>query len=161
MRPRGSGRRDHRFAVRNAEVLGGAIRVVSARLDDDVAIVELASNGVGHRFPTGDVFRRLTVTVTALTKDDAVVGGETFHLSRDWDDHRASLHGKRAERFDGDTRLTDAPRAFRVACARAPARIHVTIDWERGASADGDFFDAFERLEIFDADVALRGSDSR
>ena len=158
MRPRASGQRDHRFDVRS--LLGHAVRVESARLDDGAVIVELSSRGVGHRFPTGDLFRRLTVTLTALTNDGAIVGGETFHLNRDWDEHRASLRGRRAERFDGDTRLSDVPRAFRVAFAQTPARAHVTVEYARGASADGDFFEAFERLEILDADVALTGAPS-
>lgn len=155
MKPRARGLRDHRFDVtRNRELLAAAIRVQSTRFTGDAVIVTLATNGVGHRFPTGDIFRRLTLTLTAMNDDGSVIAGDTFHMGRDWDGHRASQRAGATENVTSDTRLTAAPREFRLASARSPARVHVTVDYERGASAEGEFFESFESVEILDADVA-------
>jgi hypothetical protein len=126
-------------------------------MEGTAVVVQLASRGVGHRFPTGDLFRRLTVTLTAHAEDGQVLAGETFHLHRDWDAHRASLRSRSAEALDGDgdTRLGSSPREFRVACETRPARVHLTVTYERGASAEGAFFEAFETSEILDVDLAL------
>ncbi len=152
----GGGRRDHRFDVsRNPRVLGNAIRVQYAHWYDGALVVALVSHGVGHRFPTGDIFRRLTVTVTAYDATGGLTAADTFHLHRDWDGHRGSVSAKRAESLEDDTRLTDAPRELRVRADREPARVHVTVEYERGAGADGELFDAFDTLEILDTDVVL------
>ena len=149
-------KRDHRFAAsRDPAFLARALRVSAARFDNGTLVLGLASSGVGHRFPTGDLFRRLTVTVTASNADDALVAGDTFHLARDWDRHRALLHAKQPEPVGDDTRLDDRPRELRIACAARPARVHVTVVYERGAGATGDSFDAFSSLPIFDSDIAL------
>ncbi len=156
MKPRARGLRDHRFDVtRNRELLADAIRVQSTRFTSDAVVVTLATKSVGHRFPTGDIFRRLTLTLTALNQDGNVIAGDTFHMGRDWDGHRASQRAGAPESVTKDTRLTEAPREFRLVSARRPARVHVTLDYERGASAEGDFFESFETMEIMNTDVPL------
>jgi hypothetical protein len=149
---------DHRFRVsRDPAVLGRALRVSPARLENGEVVVELASSGVGHRFPTGDVFRRLTVTLTAFARNGGVIAGGTFHLSRDFRAHRESLGSGQPEPLS-DTRLDDRiPRELRIAYVESvpPARVHLTVDYERGLSADGDFFDALGQLTVFDADLEL------
>jgi hypothetical protein len=146
---------DHRFRVsRDPAMLGRALRVSSARLEGRQVVVELASSGVGHRFPTGDIFRRLTVTLTAFAPNGGVIGGDTFHLSRDFRAHRASLAAGQPEPLE-DSRLGTTPRELRIACAGAPARVHLAVDYERGLSADDEFFAAFESLSIFDADLEV------
>ena len=153
--PRAGTRRDHRFAVsRDRDVLARAIRVHDARVERDEIVVAVASQGVGHRFPTGDLYRRVTVTVTAYA-GDALVGGGTFYLQRDVDEHRESLVARRPERPDTDTRLDDTPRDLRIACVRPPGRVHVTVEYERGLGGAGNELEAFERLDLFDADVAI------
>ena len=149
-------RKDHRFAVtRNPEFLSRAIRVSNAHFESGNIALRVASNGVGHRFPTGDLYRRLTVTVTAANGEDALVAGDTFYFARDWDRHRAMLHATEPEPVADDTRLDAAWRELRIACPTRPARVHVTVVYERGAGAIGDSFDAFASLPIFDADVTL------
>ncbi len=153
MKPRARGLRDHRFDVtRNRELLADAIYVQSTRFTGDVVIVTLATKSVGHRFPTGDIFRRLTLTLTALNEDGDVIAGDTFHMGRDWDGHRASQRAGITESAT-DTRLTEAPREFRLASPRRPASVHATVDYERGASAEGDFFESFETMEILNKDL--------
>jgi hypothetical protein len=145
---------DHRFAVPR-DTLRASIRVQYASFDGKDVTVAIGSRGVGHRFPTGDLFRRLTLTLTARREDGAVIGGETFYASRDWDEHRASMRAKRVESFEEDTRLGDVPRVFRFPCPTRPARVHLTVTYARGASADGTFFEAFDSFEIFDEDLLL------
>jgi hypothetical protein len=149
----------HRFDVtRNRDFLARAIRVSDAQLDaaHGALVVRVASHGVGHRFPTGDLFRRLTVVVAAYDRADALRCAQTFYLRRDVDDHRSQLRAKQPETDEHDTRLDDAPRELRVACAARPARVHVSVTYERGAGGIGDDLDAFATLELFDEDVALR-----
>ena len=149
-------RKDHRFAVtRNPDFLRRAIRVSNAHFENGNLTLRVASNGVGHRFPTGDLFRRVTVTVTAANGEQALVAGDTFFFARDWDRHRAMLHAKEPEPVGDDTRLDATPRELRIACPSRPARVHVTIVYERGAGAVGESFDAFASLPLFDADVTL------
>jgi hypothetical protein len=157
MPPRSRGGRDHGFNVsRNPELLGRSIRVGSARVEGSSVVIDLATNGVGHRFPTGDIFRRLTITLTAFDTSGSLIAGDTFHLNRNWDQHRESLQARREETLEDDNRLTAAPREFRIQCARSPARVHLTVEYERGASAEGENFEAFDALEILDTDVALK-----
>jgi hypothetical protein len=148
-------KRDHRFSL-SRDTLRQSIHVHSASFERDAVRVEIGSSGVGHRFPTGDVYRRLTLTLTAYRADGALVGGETFYANRDWDEHRASIRERRAESFEGDTRLGDVPRTYRFACPTRPARVHLTVTYARGASAEGTFFEAFDSFEIFDEDLAIR-----
>lgn len=55
------GRRAHGFAAsRDPAMLRMAVRASAERLGDEL-IVELAPGAVGHAFPTGDLFRRLSV----------------------------------------------------------------------------------------------------
>lgn len=156
MQPVGGGRRDHRFAVsRDRDLLARALRVSEARIEKDAVVVAVSATGVGHRFPTGDIYRRLTVTVSAYDAKDALVAGETFHMGRDWDGHRLALRNGSAEAMGKDSRLTEVPRELRVPYTKAPVRVHLTVEYERGAGADGESFDAFERFEIFDHDLVL------
>ncbi|MBX3204784.1 MAG: hypothetical protein KF764_06930 [Labilithrix sp.] len=67
--PQENGRRSHAFAAsRDAAVLTRAVSVRADRDGDRVRFV-LEPEGVGHAFPTGDLFRRLTLTV--MTEDAA------------------------------------------------------------------------------------------
>jgi hypothetical protein len=59
------GRSDHRFFVsRNAELLRDAL-YADVRREPEAVVFTLAPVGVGHAFPTGDLFRRLELRVEA------------------------------------------------------------------------------------------------
>lgn len=105
------GHRDHRFDVtRNAAVLRAAIDVSSTRTATGVA-VELRARNVGHKFPTGDLFRRIRVFVrTDLDEEEAVIGrrfDQTMGPSREVADTR--IDQTRTVNFDGAW-LVAAPR---------------------------------------------------
>ncbi len=140
--PRRAGHRDHRFAVtRNAAWLRGALAPVTTHRDGDQIVVTLQSRGVGHAFPTGDLFRRLRVRYWSEDAAGTVLVFEE------------RLLGKRYERHHGvgdgvtDTRL--APRREE----RFPAqgvRGHVSVDYERVAAPtvhDAELFDSITLAE--------------
>jgi hypothetical protein len=65
-----NGRRAHGFsASRDPAMLRSALHATAERTGDDV-IVELAPAAVGHAFPTGDLFRRLSVELGYEDGDD-------------------------------------------------------------------------------------------
>jgi hypothetical protein len=62
MRRDDRGRASHDFpASRDPEQLARAIDVVATRAADGRLVFTLTSRGVGHAFPTGDLFRRLVL----------------------------------------------------------------------------------------------------
>ncbi len=149
--PRRGDHRDHRFASsRDPERLAAAVAVAPLGFDGQQISVELRTRGVGHRFPTGDIFRRVTVQVTGTTPQGRIVCDHSVSLSRDWAEHRRSLLAGDAESFDGDTRLGSDPLRIDAACVDAPTQIRVTVDYARGAAAHGDGFTAFAELALID-----------
>jgi hypothetical protein len=78
------GRASHRFtASRDATLLSAALDVRASRDDDGRALFVLASRGVGHAFPTGDLFRRLVLRVKTPRGVIEHPFGRTFRASRD------------------------------------------------------------------------------
>jgi len=67
------GHRDHRFSVtRNPDYLRAAVKLEATRTSTGVS-VKLTGNHVGHKFPTGDLFRRLRLVVRAEVDEEEVV----------------------------------------------------------------------------------------
>jgi hypothetical protein len=61
-----NGHRDHRFSVtRNPDYLEAAMTLEATRTSTGGVSVKLTSNHVGHKFPTGDLFRRLRLVVSS------------------------------------------------------------------------------------------------
>ncbi len=113
----------HRFDVtRNEGVLRAALSV-SARRDASAVVLDLAPNGVGHAFPTGDMFRRIRIEV--------LVGGDAAHPAFRFERRLARTFGVADGRKVevADTRLTGkAVFTFPLPAAAAtqPARYRVT-----------------------------------
>ncbi len=77
------GHRSHAFAsTRTQENLEEALVARATRTSATSVRIELESDGVGHRFPTGDLFRRLAVRAEVAGSDNRVVAGETRYLAR-------------------------------------------------------------------------------
>lgn len=75
------GHRSHAFAAtRDPAALARALSVVASR-DGDRLLLELSPQGVGHAFPTGDLFRRLRVVAEAK-QGERVVRREQRFLAR-------------------------------------------------------------------------------
>lgn len=80
---RGREHRSHVFAAsRDAALLRSAVRVTAARTGDGEVTLRLAPAGLGHAFPTGDLFRRLAVRAEAVGEEAQVVAEDTRMLSR-------------------------------------------------------------------------------
>ncbi len=92
-----AGHRSHRFDA----LVEGSVAVTARRLDDERVSLTLTPRDVGHAFPTGDLFRRVAVTL------DAVIDGRVLRSSTRW----LGRHDTGNEPFGiaDDDRLLDAP----------------------------------------------------
>lgn len=147
------GRRDHTSSVtRNPALLSGAL-AYEASEENGQLVVLLRSQGVGHRFPTGDLFRALEVHAWVEGPDGSMLAETATSLHRDWDDVRR-VPGSRGS----DTRLGESPtRIVLPAPSTRGAVLRVQVDYARGAGAHGDLhFTAFSRLRIADWTTPLR-----
>lgn len=109
MPPDEDGQPGHRFgASRDAGLLARSVVVAPTRLDDERVAFALTAQGVGHAFPTGDLFRRLVLRVRSVR---GVVIEEPF--GRSFRAHDGVRHEVR------DRRL--APRQSVILAARAGA----------------------------------------
>jgi hypothetical protein len=153
------GKRDHAFfSSRNIDVLRRSVAVTSVIANERGVEVTLRTVGVGHRFPTGDIFRRLSVGIIARNASGQIVCAETMHFNRNWAAHHASVASGTEETIESDNRLTDAPRALRAVCAGKPRDVQVTVDYVRGKAADESSFAAFESMQLLDAHYPVDGT---
>lgn len=99
------GRRSHRFDVtRNAPLLQAAIHVEARRLNAGEIELILTSRGVGHAFPTGDLFRRIHVHAEAVGPEYSSIASADAYLTRTFVTTR-SVAGMRRRLSTSDTRL--------------------------------------------------------
>jgi hypothetical protein len=73
--------RDHRFEV-TPEMMKRAMVAGVTRASESRAAVRLKLGTVGHAFPTGDLFRRLSVEVESLDDEGSVLTRRRRYLSR-------------------------------------------------------------------------------
>lgn len=77
------GRASHKFDVtRNEAFMRGAVSVEARRTDPQRIELSLRARGVGHAFPTGDLFRRLEVTAEAIGPEESKMAGDVVYLTR-------------------------------------------------------------------------------
>ena len=117
--PRVEGHRSHRFAASGDEAMVRAAVVTEvSRAPDGTVVFRLSPGEVGHAVPTGDMLRRLTLTIEMRDPDGRVVAHQRRHLSRHFGFERGA-HGppRRVERRD--ERI--GPRRAVVHRFRAPA----------------------------------------
>lgn len=97
------GRRTHRFtASRDPRLLASSIDVVASRAGGRATFV-LTARGVGHAFPTGDLFRRLVLRVTTPRGILERALGRSFRALRD-------VAGRTVRFESSDGRLAPARR---------------------------------------------------
>ena len=145
---------DHRFAVsRNASFLARAVEVGPARLDGDDVVVELRAAGVGHRFPTGDIFRQLSIRAEVEDASGKILVDRELAAHRDWD----AVRQGRPERYD--TRLGDAPTRLVLPLppeARGELRVAVHVVYERGFEARSGRLATFASVPIANRAFGVR-----
>lgn len=122
--PRGAdGRRAHGFpASRDPTMLRAALHATAARTGEGVS-VELAPAAVGHAFPTGDLFRRLSVELGYEDGDGAWVELDAVVLTR----HIEARRGRGRVQV-ADDRPGASPGPTRVAL-QAPGAVARTLGW--------------------------------
>jgi len=77
------------------------------RWERTAACFTLSTQSVGHAFPTGDLFRRLEISVEAVGSDDQVVSSARRFLSRHWSNEQEPTGTVR--RVTRDDRPTETP----------------------------------------------------
>lgn len=126
--PKDGTRRQHGFSRQRRESsLKDAIVVRARRISSRRVELELESVGVGHAFPTGDLFRRLEISVEAVGDDYASVTRSVRYLAR----HYRPL-GKVGvpRRVIHDDRLgADGTRRALVELTLAPAADGFPLAW--------------------------------
>ncbi len=139
--------RDHRFTVsRDPGFLGRAIALSDLERTRDGVTVSIAKQGVGHRFPTGDVFRALFVRAWVETDDGRIASVAEASLHRDWDAFRSR------EPETNDTRLGEEPAKLTLALPPTieGGRVRIQVDYQRGATARAGALALFSSLRIAD-----------
>jgi hypothetical protein len=127
------GHRSHAFAsTRSQKDLEKAIVAVASRTSPTGVSISLVSDGVGHAFPTGDLFRRLAVRAEVTGPDNRVLTGATRYLARHFATGR--------DRFD-------APIREELYDNRVKPGETSTIELDLGPSAQGMPVRWFVRLE--------------
>lgn len=121
----GRSRRSHVFAAsRDPVILRNAIRVDARRTGPTSLRITITPQGVGHAFPTGDLFRRLEVLAEALGPDNLVKARDARYLARRF----------RAERRSPGIALRILERDERVGLHGGAPTI---IDLDAGELAEG------------------------
>ncbi len=129
---RGGGtHRSHAFRVQgDRAMLGRAVVVNRAELGEGALRLSIAPGAIGHAFPTGDLFRQVTVRATPLdAAGRAIAGGSREILGRTFTSIKAGSSAHvRVQR--SDSRLT-GPRTLVLPLPRATRRARYQIVWQR------------------------------
>jgi hypothetical protein len=111
---RGAEHASHAFAAsRSSAAQRAAVRVVAERTGATSLRLSLSTRGVGHAYPTGDLFRRVALRVEARALDFAVVARDERFLARHFSDAVTAprLSERRVTRddrlFPDETRVVD------------------------------------------------------
>lgn len=100
--------RSHAFpGGHDSEFVKGALRVRAERRAANRVALVLQTDGVGHAFPTGDLFRRLEVSAEAVGGEYQAVGSTRRYLSRHWSEKQRMARVVR--QVKRDDRASDTP----------------------------------------------------
>jgi hypothetical protein len=151
------GHASHSFRVsRDPSVIRRALVVRDVGLRQEGATFTLASVGVGHKLPTGDIFRVMRVRAWVEDESGRIVGETSTELRRDWDAHRRAFGRREAEPETGDTRLDERGRSFVVGLAEPGAvTLRLQVDYVRGFEARAGGLSAFATLAVLDETYSL------
>ena len=100
--------RSHAFrGGHDPELVKGAVRVHAERVGANRVRLSLSAQGIGHAFPTGDLFRRLEVSAEATGSDYQVTTSARRYLARHWTEQRKLSTAVRSATHDD--RVTASP----------------------------------------------------
>jgi hypothetical protein len=143
------GRRTHAFrASRDEALLREAVRVEAERTSPTQVRFRLTPIGVGHAFPTGDLFRRVEISAEAFGADNLVISGQRRYLTRHFE-LRKGVHGKH---LVSDDRL-EGPRTILIDLGEEAVGHPVAwrVAYQRVAHPEG----ATHEDAVLEADVEL------
>ena len=145
------GHRDHRFrASRDEATLRAALDASATRTSPTAVTVVLSAVGVGHAFPTGDLFRRLEVTAEVIGPDQMSLGETTRYLAR----HFALRQGQVGRRLVSDDRLHDGP--VRLVLELGPGAVGRAVSWRVAYQRVGHPIGDGDEGAVLDGEIALR-----
>ncbi|MEP7051915.1 MAG: multiheme c-type cytochrome [Pseudomonadota bacterium] len=141
--------RSHAFpGGHSPEFVKGALSVRAERSTDASVHFVLLAAGVGHAFPTGDLFRRLEVSLEAVGPDFQVVSSARRYLARHWVEERTGSVAQRHVASDDrpsnsaleldvtlEGAVTPLPVAWRIAYQRVE---HPRSEAEQDSVLDGE-----------------------
>jgi hypothetical protein len=129
-----SGHRNHSFASsRDASRMQAAVKVIAHRIEPTTVEITLISKVRGHKFPTGDLFRRLEVLVEAISPYETLLAQKRVYLGRHFP-WKSPAPGMAARRTIGlDNRLTEVPRTLTLDLGPSAvnAKIRYRISYQR------------------------------
>ena len=148
--PQQGRRRSHRFASsRDAGRVRAAVSVSATRTSATAVRITLVSNVRGHRFPTGDLFRRIEVLIEAVAPSEVLVASRVRYLGRHFPLMALRPGGPKHRTRGPDDRLAYTPVVLdfelsealglplryrvsyqRVAHPRSPVESHHVLDGE-------------------------------
>jgi len=127
--------RNHGLAIsRNVDLLRNSLIAEVSWVDADRVVFALEPNGVGHRFPTGDLFRRLELRVELLDEGGEVIGTERRYLARQFEavqDGHGRIGEARDDRLSGPAQIGVA-----LAGGRDAAELRWSVRYQRVDSRD-------------------------
>ncbi|NUO48201.1 MAG: hypothetical protein HOV80_05010 [Polyangiaceae bacterium] len=151
-----SGKKSHEFrASRDEALLKKALRVEVERVSATTVRFVLTPVGVGHAFPTGDLFRRLELSAEAFGPDNLVVSGARRYLTRHFEIRRDG-GGKRLVK---DDRLRDGATTIDVELDPAAEGFPVAwrVGYQRVAHPEGVSHEG----AVLEADIELARGEVR
>lgn len=152
--PKGS-HRSHVFAASRDESLVRGSVSVTASLDGDGKVrVRLEARGVGHAFPTGDLFRRIEVSAEAIGEDMQSLGARTVYLARHftWGEGR---DGKRVKVLRADDRLAPGAAPTEVVLDLGDVGARYPVGWRVAYQRVDVPDDVDEAQAILDGEIVL------
>lgn len=146
--------RSHRFPSREPTSLQASMAVRARRAGPTNIEIALTPIGVGHAFPTGDLFRRIAVEAEIAGPDNQLLGAASMYLTRHFETvTRPGGHYQR--RLTHDDRPAAAKGPSRVVLDLGPAGerlpISYRVTYERVAHPAG----ASEATAIVESSIVL------
>jgi hypothetical protein len=145
--------RSHRFAAsRDAPALRAALDVEPLRRAPDGFELRVRSVGVGHAFPTGDLFRRVRVRLWCEDREGKVLSDDEESLTRVFSDaperqgSTARVEVRDARIAAGETRTLH----FAVPEVALVHRAHLVVTYDRVAAVRAGISTLFGSSVLFD-----------
>jgi len=138
--PRGR-HKDHTFsASRNEALVRSAVLIEERPIEDNTLTLVLRPGRVGHAFPTGDMLRRIALTIDVLGPGGTLLQQKTQYLARHF--RLSSTPGSPLHRSvvrDDRPSAQTAPLTLRHKLVRPPpgGRVHYVLRYERVADPTG------------------------